>query len=135
MQPMDLGDGPELLEVNIQIPRDAPETAWDPLFGDQTTYTGHLSDGSSSRPVFIKWARSDLRMEELGWEGDFYCSTLRKLQGVVVPNFYGYYASTSRNLLGLGCMILEMMDGGGIKNNEIDQWVYRVSHFFLYSMS
>jgi hypothetical protein len=121
MQPMDLGDGPEHLELSIPIPRDASETTWNPLFGTRSLYAGHLSDGSTSRPVFIKWARSKQRMEELEMEGDFYCSALRKLQGVVVPNFCGYYTATSQNMHGLGCMILEWMDRCDSSGGEIDK--------------
>jgi hypothetical protein len=112
MRPMDLGDGPELLELRVTIPREAPETTWSPLFGAHSFYTGYLSDGSTSRPVFIKWARSRRRMEEMKKEGNLYCSALRKLQGVVVPNFYGYYTAIGQKLCGLGCMVLEQMDGG-----------------------
>ena len=112
MRPMDLGDGPELLELNLTIPEHASDTLWNPLFGEYSLYTGDLSDGRTSRPVFVKWARSKKRMAELKKEGDFYCSALRKLQGVVVPNFYGYYAAKRYDMRGLGCMILEKMDGG-----------------------
>lgn len=118
MQPMDLGDGPEKFELNIKIP---PESAWDPLFGDYTHYTGHLFDGSTLQPVFVKWARSKYRMQELIEEGDFYCSELRKLQGVVVPKFYGYYNAVNRDMGFLGCMILELMDDGNTCNWKIDQ--------------
>ncbi|KAF9654104.1 hypothetical protein BDM02DRAFT_3181952 [Thelephora ganbajun] len=120
MRPMDLGDGPELLELSVTLPRDAPETTWNPFFGTRSLYTGYLYDGSNSRPVFVKWAKSKQRMEELKREGDFYCSALRKLQGVVVPNFYGYYAATGHGLRGLGCMILEQMDRGDVSNGEVD---------------
>jgi len=119
MRPMDLGDGPELLGVNITIPRDDSEPKWNPLFGTRTLYSGYLHEGSTSRPVFVKWARSKERMKELKKEGDFYCSALRKLHGVAVPNFYGCYAATGHDLQGLGCMILEQMDGGDIPSNEI----------------
>lgn len=119
---MDLGDGPELLGLNVTAPRDSSETKWNPLFGTRSLYTGYLSDGKSNpRPVFIKWARSKERMEELKREGDFYCSALRKLQGVVVPNFYGCYTAKDSTLRGLGCMILEEMDGGEVLDNEIDK--------------
>lgn len=121
MRPMDLGDGPELLKLTVTVPRVAPETTWNPLFGTRSLYTGYLHDGSTSRPVFVKWARSKQRMEELKREGDFYCSALRRLQGVVVPNFYGYYAATSHRLHGLGCMILEQMDRGDISSDEISK--------------
>ena len=120
MRPMDLGDGPELLALTVTAPRDASETTWNPLFGTRSLYTGYLHDGSTARPVFIKWARSEQRIEELMEEGDFYCSTLRKLQGVVVPNFYGYYVATGR-MHGLGCMILEQMDRGDISSDEIEK--------------
>lgn len=53
-------------------------------------------------------------MEELKREGDFYCSALRKL------NFYGYYTATSHEIRGLGCMILELVDGD-ILGGEIDK--------------
>jgi hypothetical protein len=120
MRPMDLGDGPELLTLDVTGPRDASETTWNPLFGTRSLYTGYLYDGSTSRPVFIKWAKSVQRMEELKREGDFYCSALRKLQGVVVPKFYGCYAVTGHKYA-LGCMILEQMDGGDISSNGIDK--------------
>lgn len=119
MRPMDLGDGPEILELKVTIPRHVSEVTWDPFFGTCSHYTGYLSDGRSSRPVFIKWSKSVKRMKELKEEGDFYCSALRKLQGVVVPNFYGYYAAIGENMCGVGCMILEKMDGGGISSWEI----------------
>lgn len=121
MQPMDLGDGPELLELTITLPRYASETAWNPFFGVHSNYTGSLSDGNTSRPVFIKWARSKQRMKELEEEGNFYCSSLRKLQGVAVPKFYGYYASMAQETRGIGCMILEKMDEGDILSWEIDK--------------
>jgi len=121
MRPMDLGDGPELLELSVTVPRSASETTWNPLFGTRSLYTGYLNDGSTSRPVFIKWARSKQRMEELKREGDFYCSALRKLQGVVVPNFHGYYTAMGHSLQGLGCMIIEQMDRGDISSDEIDK--------------
>ena len=125
MQPMDLGDGPELFGLTVAAPRDALVTAGSPLFGSRSLYTGYLyqldenaPDKSAPLPVFIKWARSKQRMEELKREGEFYCSTLRKLQGVVVPNFYGYYAATDPRLHGIGCMILEQMDRGDISSSE-----------------
>ena len=121
MRPMDLGDGPEILELNITVLRDASETIWNPLFGSRSLYTGCLYDGSTSRPVFVKWARSKRRMEEFKREGEFYCSALRKVQGVVVPNFYGHYAATGQGMHGLGCMILEQMDRGDISSDEIDK--------------
>jgi hypothetical protein len=121
MRPMDLGDGPELLELSVTVPRDASETTWNPLFGIRSLYTGDLYDGNTSRPVFIKWARSKQRMKELMREGDFYCSALRRLQGVVVPNFYGFYAATDHRLQGLGCTIFERMDRGDISSDEIDK--------------
>lgn len=114
MQPMDLGDGPEQLELIVTIPKEAPETSWNPLFGAYWFYTGYLFNGSTSRSVFVKWARSRQKMKELKKEGDFYCSALRKLQGGVVPNFYGYYTTIGSKLCGLGCMILEKMDGGWV---------------------
>lgn len=120
MRPMDLGDGPELLEVTITPPRDPSETTWNPLFGTRSLYTGYLHDGKTGRPVFIKWARSEQRIEELMEEGNFYCSALRKLQGVVVPNFYGYYVATG-SMHGIGCMILEQMNRGHILSDEIDK--------------
>lgn len=121
MRPMDLGDGPELLGLSVTIPREDSETTWNPLFGTRTLYTGYLDNGSTSRLVFVKWARSKQRMQELKREGDFYCSALRKLHGVAVPNFYGYYTATGQGLHGLGCMILEQMDGGDISSGEIDK--------------
>lgn len=111
MQPMDLGDGPELLGLEVTIPRGEPEAEWCPLFGAQPFYTGYLFDGTTPRRVFIKWARSKQRMEELKKEGNFYCSALRKLQGVVVPNFHGYYAAAGPGMRRIGCMILDEMDG------------------------
>lgn len=121
MRPMDLGDGPEMLELTVTVPRNFSETTWSPLFGTRSLYTGYLYDGSTSRSVFIKWGRSKHRMEELKKEGDFYCSALRKLQGVVVPNFHGYYTAMSYGMHGVGCMILEQMDRGDILSNEIDK--------------
>lgn len=121
MRPMDLGEGPELLKLNVTAQRDTSETTQNPLFGTRSLYTGYLCDGSISRPVFVKWARSKQRMEELKKEGNFYCSALRKLQGVVVPNFYGYYVATGYGLHGIGCMILEQMDRGDISGGEIDK--------------
>lgn len=118
MRPMDLGDNLEGVELRVTAPRDTSETTGNPFFGTRSLYTGYLSSEGTCRPVFIKWARSRQRMEELKKEGDFYCSALRKLQGIVVPNFYGYYA-TDRGLL--GCMILEQMDGGDILSHEIDK--------------
>jgi len=118
MRPMDLGDDPQRLELRVTAPRDASETTGNPFFGTRSLYTGYLSDESTRRPVFIKWARSKERMEELKREGDFYCSALRKLQGAVVPNFYGYYA-TDRGRF--GCMILERMDRGDTLSHEIDK--------------
>lgn len=119
MQPMDLGDGPELLNITIAAPRDASETTWNPLFGTRSLYAGYLHSSNISRPVFVKWARSKQNMEELKEEGDFYCSALRKLQGVVVPNFYGYYTATGHSLRGMGCMILERMDGEDVSSGGI----------------
>lgn len=121
MRPMDLGDGLEILELTLTAPRHASETISNPLFGTQTLYTGHLFDGSAYRPVFVKWARSDRRVEELKKEGDLYCSALRKLHGVVVPNFYGCYVAADCELFGLGCMIIEQMDRGDITSDEIDK--------------
>lgn len=122
MRPMDLGDGPEMLRLDVTAPRGCSETTWSPLFGTRSLYTGYLHDGESSpRPVFIKWARSKERMRELEREGNFYCSALRKLQGLVVPNFYGYYAAVDYRLLGVGCMVLENVDGGEILSDEIDE--------------
>lgn len=115
---MDLGDEPERLELRVTTPRDSSETTGNPFFGSRSLYTGYLSNENTCRPVFIKWARSKERMEELKMEGDFYCSALRKLQGVVVPNFYGYYA-TDRGRF--GCMILEQLDRGDIPGHEIDR--------------
>ena len=117
MRQMDLGDGSEPLELNLTIPEHASETLWNPLFGEHSFYTDDLSNGRTSRPVFVKWARSKKRMAELKKEGDFYCSVLRKLQGVVVPNFCGHYAAERSNMRGLGCMILEKM-GGGWENDK-----------------
>ena len=121
MRPMDLGDGPELLRLEVTDPRDASETVQDPLFGTRTVYTGYLHDGSAPLPVFIKWGRSKQRLENFKLEGDFYCSALRKLQGVLVPNFYGYYAATDPRMQGLSCMILEQMDGGETSSGGIDK--------------
>ena len=121
MQPMDLGDGPEMRGLVTIAPKDSSEVTWNPLFGTRSLYTGHLHDGENApQPVVIKWARSKERMEELKKEGNFYCSALRSLQGVVVPKFHGYYTATDSRLNGLGCMILEEMDGA-IPNNEIDK--------------
>ena len=119
---MDLGDGPEMLSLVVRAPKDPSEAIYNPIFGTRSLYSGYLHDGRSTpRPVFLKWARSDERMEELMREGDFYCSALRKLQGVVVPNFYGYYTPTESRMRGLGCMILEKMDGGDTSGDEIDK--------------
>ena len=121
MRPMDLGDSLEHLELRIPWSWDASETTWNPLFGTRSLYAGYLSDGSTSRSVFIKWARSKQRTVEPERKGNFYCSALRKLQGAIVPNFYGYYTATSQNMHGLGCMILEGMDGGDTSGSEIDK--------------
>jgi len=121
MRPMDLGDGPEQLRLRVATPKDASETTGNPLFGTRTLYTGYLEDENTCRPVFIKWARSKQAIEKLKREGDFYCSALRKLQGVVVPNFYGYYTATDPRLQGLGCMILEQMDGGDTSSGDINE--------------
>jgi len=122
MRPMDLGDGPEVLELDVTALMGYSETTWNPLFGTQTLYTGSLYDGEGgSRPVFIKWARSKGRMGELEREGNLYCSALRRLQGLVAPNFYGYYMAVDRQLLGVGCMILENVDEGDILSDEIDE--------------
>ena len=118
---MDLGDGPEILELTLTTPVYVCETTRNPLFGTQTLYTGYLSDGSTHRPVFVKWARSDRRVRELRKEGHFYCSALRKLHGVVVPNFYGCYVAADSELFGLGCMILEQMDREDVTSDGIDK--------------
>lgn len=120
MRPMDLGEGPEHVELTVTIPRDSPDTTWNPIFGSQTLYTGLLSGGGTSLSVFIKWARSEQRMEELEKEGRFFCSALRKLHGVVVPNFYGYYTPMDHSLRNCGCMILERIDGN-ISSYRIDK--------------
>jgi len=119
MRPMeDPDERPKLLTLRVTAPRDASETTGNPLFGTRSFYTGYLDDGSTCRPVFIKWARSWQRVVELGREGDFYCSALRKLQGVVVPNFYGVYIATDHAMRELGCTILEQLDEGGISSGE-----------------
>lgn len=110
MRPVNQGDGPGTLELNLKNPMHASETIMAPVFGNQTLYTGELVDGSERRPVFVKWARSRPRVAELKKEGNFYCSALRKLHGVVVPNFYGCYVAVDSEWHGFGCMILERMD-------------------------
>jgi hypothetical protein len=119
MRPMDLGDGPEVLQLYIPPPKDSSEAVSNPFFGTRLTYTGYLSGGGSThQPVFVKWAKSRGRIQELEGEGGFYCSELRKLQGVVVPKFYGCYTATDHGLHEYGCMVLEKMEEGG---DEIDK--------------
>ena len=64
------------------------------------------ADGELGQPLFMKIARGPMARGDLKHEAEIYAKELLPLQGIVVPQFYGFYEG---NIQGIpfACMLLE----------------------------
>ncbi|KAI0639833.1 hypothetical protein C8Q77DRAFT_1152776 [Trametes polyzona] len=122
-------DNPRNLVANVNVSQQPPCGSWS--LGKDDWQDGHLIRKEDSgrlyhallthypfpgeaapRPVHaaVKWMRGERAIEALRWEAKMYTGPLRRLQGKVVPVFYGFFSGRVENIE-IGCIVLEWCPG------------------------